>query len=291
MLLVILNPIAGNGRALALEPAIKRELEVRGIPFNIVKAQQPEHASQLTRNAQGEGYKGIVCAGGDGTFFEVVNGLTGTDLAVYIVPCGTGNDFTHSFSLSRDPIQAFIQQLDGEETRVDMGVVNQSAFANVSGAGFDVEVLKQTKLYKGSRTGLIPYVVGVIAAIRHFKPLEAELFINGELIGDRFTMVTVANCSYFGGGMKVAPGADPMDTLFDVITIKPVKRWHIPFLLPLFINGSYIKLPITTVTRADKITLRANGLIINIDGELREVDRAEYSIIPGGLKLSLPRSR
>jgi len=172
-----------------------------------------------------------------------------------------------------------------------MGMVNNCAFANVSGAGFDVEVLRQTKLYKGNRTGLIPYVMGVVAAIKHFKPMDAELFIDGKPIGNRYTMVTVANCRYFGGGMKVAPNADPADGLFDVMMIRPVRRWHIPFLLPLFINGSYAKLPITTVTRAGNITLRGKKLTINIDGELRDVEEAEYSILPGGLKLSLPKSR
>ena len=139
MLHLIINPTAGKGYPLTLLSQLRAELEKRGVEYAIRETEYPGHATELARQAAATGADVAAC-GGDGTLCEALCGLMGSQSTLYVVPCGTGNDFIKAFyGLSRDPIRALCQQLDGQDVRVDCGRVNQGAFLNVAGAGFDVD--------------------------------------------------------------------------------------------------------------------------------------------------------
>ena len=104
----------------------------------------------------------------------------------------------------------------------------------------------------------------------------------------RGTIVEIANGRYFGGGMLVAPKSSFSDGLFDVVVVDRVPSMLIPFLLPLFILGIHICLPIARVVRAKEVILRSKGMVVNIDGRLEPMDEAHYQILPGALKVRLP---
>jgi len=106
------------------------------------------------------------------------------------------------------------------------------------------------------------------------------------------TILEVANGRYFGGGMQVAPRARFDDGLFDVVLIKPVYSFMIPFLLPLFILGIHIYLPIASVVRAKRVTIcsrEKGGMVINIDGQLEDMQIAQYEILPEALHVMKPK--
>ncbi len=289
MFVVLCNPTAGSGRAASVLEDVCALLKKRAIAYRIEKTTLPGHATELARKAALSGCHAIVGIGGDGTLSEIIAGLTQRATALYFVPCGTGNDFVRMLNLPADPVAALEAQLDGQETRLDMATVNCKGFLNVAGTGFDVEVLREVTRFKHVGKGLLPYLLGLIAALRRFKAFNAELVLdNGEVINRSFTIISIANGRYFGGGMKVAPLADVHDGLLDVMMIDGVAKFFVPFLLPFFVTGKHIKLPICRRVQCKKVTLTRQGMTFNMDGELYDMDRAEVEILPGHLPVRLP---
>ena len=288
MLAVIANPTAHNGKAASVIDAVCAILTQRGIPHRCDVTQYVGHAVLLADAALRDNVDGIVCIGGDGTVNEVISGLAGRPMTLYIVPCGTGNDFVKILPLPKDPLKAFECQLDSPARSVDVGQVNDRFFLNIAGTGFDVEVLRQASRFKWLGVGLLPYLCGVIAALRRFKPMHVRLSINGQIEERDITIISIGNGQYLGGGMRAVPQADPMDGQFSVIYVDAVNRRTIARLLPRFIKGTHTSLPIAHTALCTEIVIDAKGMTFNMDGELHEMDRACCRLLPGALTLHLP---
>jgi YegS/Rv2252/BmrU family lipid kinase len=286
---MIVNPAAGGGRTLKVSRLVEKELKKRSLPFRITRTERPGHATQIARDiASGEPEARLVVVGGDGTFNEAANGLTGTDAILYFVSCGTGNDFVKALNLPKDPLAALRIQLESAPRNIDAGMVNDRLFLNVSGTGFDIEVLRQTQRFRTRFKGLLAYLLGLVAALRSFHPVEAVITMAGSTFQAKMTIFEVANGRYIGGGMLVAPHANPSDGLFDVVYADAVDRRQILKLLPQFVNGKFITLPIAHTLRAQEIVIESPGMTINLDGELQKMDRAHYRLLPGGLRIACP---
>lgn len=289
---VIVNPVSGGGKYAGLAQRIEEMLKERGEVCRYFYTECENDGDRQARLAIENGCDAVVCIGGDGTLSEVVREMAGSGKTLYIVPCGTGNDFVRALGLPLDPIEAFKRQLDGEERRIDCGSVNGRPFMNVSGSGFDVEVLRKTEELKAVYPGAKAYRKAVLAVISSYQAIEAELMIDGgEAKKIRSTIIEIANGRYFGGGMLVAPNSSFSDGLFDVVVVDRVPRLMIPFLLPLFILGMHIYLPIARVVKAKTVTLRSKGMVLNIDGRLEPMDEARYEILSGALIVRLSAGR
>jgi len=287
MFLIISNPTSGNGAGRSVLNGVQRLLTERNIAFRSETTARPGHASELADMAVRERMDGIICLGGDGTIFEIVNGLAGRFMTLYFAPSGTGNDFVRVLNLPADPIEALRRQLDGSPRAIDVGRVNDYYFLNVSGCGFDVEVLRQAVRFKKMGRDLLPYLMGILAALRRFRPLEIELTMNGRTERRAVTIISVGNGRYFGGGMTPAPHAEIDDGLFDVICVDRINRLDILRLLSRFIKGRHTEMPIAHETRCTSLTIRCPGMTVNMDGELRQMDAAEYRLLPGALQIMI----
>ena len=288
MLLVISNPTSGSGAGAATLRGVQALLDERGISHRCEATRRPGHAVELADMAVREKMDGIVCLGGDGTIFEIVNGLKGRFMTLYFVPCGTGNDFVRVLNLPKDPVEALRLQLDGRPHPIDVGRVNERYFLNVSGCGFDVEVLRQAVRFKRFGKDLLPYLLGILAALRKFKPLDIELTMDGKTEKRSVTIISVGNGRYFGGGMMPAPHAEIDDGLFDVIYVDKLNRPAILRLLTRFIKGKHTDLPFAHESRCRTLTIRCPGMTVNMDGELWPMDVAEYELLPGAAQVMLP---
>ena len=290
MFAVITNPTAGGGRAEIILKGVCELLETRAISYRVKMTESEEHATRLAREAALSGCEAIVAVGGDGTLCEIAAGLAERSVPLYFVPCGTGNDFVRVLNFPADPLEALIAQLDGEKIQLDMATVNGKGFLNVAGSGFDVDVLREVIRFKHVGKGLLPYLLGLISALRHFHAFDAELTLDtGEVLKESFTIISIANGRFFGGGMKVAPLAEVTDGLLDVMIIRGLPKFAVPFLLPLFITGLHAKLPsICRIRRCQRVRLFCPGMTFNMDGELHQMDEADVRILPGHLTIHLP---
>ncbi len=286
---IIVNPVSGGGKNRQIAGEVERILLDRGESCRVFETEHEDDGDRQVRLAFESGCGAIICIGGDGTLSEIVPEMANSGKTLYIVPNGTGNDFARTFGLPKDPIEALRAQLDGQRAKIDCGSINGRAFMNVSGSGFDVEVLRKTEELKKVYPGEKAYRKAVLAVLGSYQPFEAEISIDGGAFKPFCgTIIEVANGRYIGGGMRVAPEAELQDGLFDVVTVDRVPRQLIPFVLPLFIGGWHVHLPIARVVKAKEIVMRANGMVVNIDGNLREMDEARFAILPGALDMMLP---
>ena len=287
MLYLIVNETAGNGNGAAVFTRVRELLEERKIPFHFSRTEAPGHATVLAAQAVEAGETEIVCIGGDGTISGVVNGLAGHFVTMYFVPCGTGNDFVRVLDLPKDPVEALKVQLSGKLRRIDVGKLNDRYFLNVSGSGFDVEVLRQAARFKYLGHGILPYLAGIFAALKHFKPLPVEITLDGKTEKKDVTIFSVGNGCWIGGGMKAVPHAEPDDGLFNVVIADKFSRGKILKMLSKFIPGKHTTLPGIREFQCTEITFRCPGMVLDVDGELIPMDEARYEILPGALAVRL----
>lgn len=289
MYALILNPSSGSGRALRELPRIEALLEQEQVEYRVDSADKPGDLRAFAARAVEEGLEGIIALGGDGTLFEILNGMARSDLTLLLACCGTGNDFSRLFRLPNDPVEALRMQLHLPLSRIDIGRMNEFYFLNVAGTGLDVEVLVQAEKYKFGHSGLGPYLRGLRDAIRFFRPTNARLIVDGEAeVSARFTILSLGNGRYIGGGMKAVPNAKPDDGLLDLVLVRPVKKWQIGALLALYVSGLYVKTPMAKVRRVRTLEIACPGMTVNLDGELKPCDRARFEILPAALRVRLP---
>ena len=288
---IIINPSAGAGKAAQCLPQVEAVLRERGLAYDIMETKAPWDGAVLSAQAAAEHVEAVIAIGGDGTLFEICNGLAQSETALYVVSCGTGNDFVRSLPFPKDPIESLKAQLDAPRRPVDVGAASKYRFLNVAGAGFDVEVLRQTERYKARFHGIVPYLLGVIRTVRTYKPFHGVLEIDGKRVEGDFTLVVFANGQYYGGGMRVARKADPCDGLFDILYVPALSKPRICMLLPLFMPGWYDRLKVVTRVRATSARLVSPGLTVNMDGELRDMDETEFRLLPGALQMGLPQRK
>ena len=286
---IVINPVSGGGENAWLIERLRAVIAERGEASRVFATSGEGDGGSKTRQALDAGCDAIVGVGGDGTLSEIVGPVAGSGAELFIVPSGTGNDFARAFGLPRDPLRAFVAQLDGEPVQVDCPTINGKPFLNVAGSGFDVAVLRRTEALKAVYPGEKAYHKAVIEVLGEYRPFEAELTLeDGTATHERTTIIEFANGKYIGGGMRVAPGALCDDGLIDVVVVGPVPRRAIPFLLPLFIKGWHVHLPICRVVRVRSAALRAPGMAVNIDGRIEAMDEAVFGMLPGALRMRRP---
>lgn len=289
MYTLIINPESGQGAALANLPAIQAVLDERHLEYQVLKAASPEMASEYARCACTENAEGVIAIGGDGTLFQIVNGMISDTVPMIFIPCGTGNDFIKSLNLPANPVEALKVQLDAPITHIDIGRMNDIRFLNVSGTGFDVDVLRFAEKYKRKYKGLKAYLFALYDALKTYRPMTAMVSIDGspeERMS--FAILSIGNGRFIGGGMKAVPLADVSDGLFDVVIVKPVRKFMILPLIALYIAGKHIAIKLAVLKRCKRLTIRCDGMTVNLDGELRDVDCACFELLQNALAVRVP---
>lgn len=286
MLTFIVNPAAGNQHALKVQTMLKQELDKRGIDCRFVRTEKPGHATDLARQAaSADDCTGVVSVGGDGTAFEVACGLMNTGVPMGIIPAGTGNDFIKTVGLPKKPLDALEFILTHDARPVDVGGLNDRLFLNVCGTGFDVTVLDYTTAAKKYCRGLLPYLIGLIRGIAHYKPVYVRFTADGHTEEREVLICSIANGRFFGGGIAICPEASADDGLLDLVIAEHQPRWKLPFLVPSLLMGRIDKFSFTTHKRCREVEIYSKSMRLNIDGEITNIDSAKFSVLQGALKL------
>lgn len=284
---MIVNPAAGNGRALEIGKAVAQKLKKRGVDFDMHMPETPEAAVSIARAAAERGVETVIVLGGDGTVHNVAACLCGTQTALGIIPSGTGNDFIKSAGIPNNWEKALDFIFSHPPRPVDSGRVNDDFFLNECGTGFDVATLEFADAAKKWVRGLLPYLYGVIRALFAFDPIPMHIEIGDDVVIDGKCLVcAIANGSYIGGGIPIASGADLRDSLLDVLVVDAVPRWQLPFLLPSLMKGTlHENKRIAHRYLTTHCSIRCNHMRLNIDGDIRPVAEAHFRCQPGSLLL------
>ena len=251
---IIANPVAGKGRAIALIQRAGDMLRGREVEFDIALTKAPGDAANLSRLAAEEGWPVIVSLGGDGTICEVINGLVGTDSALGIISCGTGNDIVRSLGMSTDVEQAIDTLLTGERRKIDVGVERDQVFTNIAGIGFACDVTSQANAMRKLK-GSLAFFAATYKALSALKPINVRVELDHEIIETKAVSITISNMKYAGGGMIFAPHAVVDDGLFDVCIVREIGRASFALTFPQMYRDSGVKHPAVSRYRSSAVRI------------------------------------
>jgi YegS/Rv2252/BmrU family lipid kinase len=294
-LLFIVNPAAGlmgaKDRAVALIRARCEELRLH---FEMVFTEYPGHAGKLALEHTDKEHDWLVFAcGGDGTLNEVACGAVyRPNLAISHIPFGTGNDFIRMFddpgSIARMDVLRGYDLLDTDVIKAgDRFCLNSCCL------GFDARSADRMQLYRQAKRihPKIPYNLGIATALLGGLSRRFALDIDGETLEGDYTLVSIMNGRYYGGGFNPAPHALPDDGLLDVVIIKAVNLVQFSQLIRPYAHGELEKLrKFLVLRRGSNIRIRTvKPISAAFDGEMERISSLEVSVLPRRVKFAVPK--
>ncbi len=269
---LFVNPTAGRGRgAHAAQPAASA-VRAAGFSVRTVVGVNAEDALARARAAVADGTGALIAVGGDGMANLALQAVAGTRTPLGLVAVGTGNDFARALGLPvRDAAAAgrlIADALKGTRLRdIDLGRVDGRWFGTVLASGFDSRVNDRGNRMRWP-TGRLKYDLAMLAELAAFRPYPYRITLDdGDVREVEATLVAVGNGSSYGGGMRICPGADLTDGLFDVTVVGDCSRTTLLRVFPAVYRGRHVDHPKVTVLRAAKVEIAAQGITGYADGE------------------------
>jgi diacylglycerol kinase (ATP) len=263
MIRLLVNPTAGCGRLGGTLEAIEKRCGVQ--------ARRPATPADVTlesRAAAADGIERLIVAGGDGTLHHAVRGLAGTDCALGIIPCGTGNDFARALDLSLDPIRACETALSGSPRRIDLGRIGDTPFLGVAAVGFVGNVLRFLQSHPSRSGGAWTYALAVLRTLFSFVPPTARVDLADVRLEGPIVIVAVANSPVFGGGMRIAPDARLDDGRLELVYIEQMSRIRLLTTFPRIYRGTHVRLSAVRTHSVERTVLHLDPeQTIYADGE------------------------
>jgi YegS/Rv2252/BmrU family lipid kinase len=284
---LLVNPSAGSGRAMKCLPAIRAELDRRGMHHQVVMTTGIEHGCREAAAAAGRGEIPVVVSG-DGLIGKVGGVLAGTGAPLGIVPGGRGNDLARVVGIPADPVEAVAVLAAGDRRRIDVGEANGERFLCIASCGFDSDanrIANETKAISGA----LVYAYAALKALWQWKPARFTVTVDGaETLVTGYSVV-VANSQAYGGGMFVAPQAALDDGLLDVVITGDVPKRRFLSGLPQVFKGTHIEREDVTSLRGRVVEVAADRpFAVYADGDELTDLPMRVSLLEGALELIAP---
>ncbi|MDQ0217850.1 diacylglycerol kinase family lipid kinase [Peribacillus cavernae] len=288
----IVNKVSGNGRALKIWSLIEKILQEKNIRYCVHFTQKSNHATQIVQEYINNKETAVIIAvGGDGTVHEAINGLSGSNIPLGIIPAGSGNDFCRALGIPLRFDKALERILKDERKVIDIGRINDKYYATVVGIGFDGQVAHTTNISKYKkllnlfRLGGISYIVGVFKVLFYYKPTNVDLKVDKkqQKIANVW-LIAVANSPSYAGGMLICPNAINTDGLFDICIVQGISRWELLRILPTVFKGKHTSHPSVTILKAREVEILSDSpMIAHGDGEIIGQTPVKISVKPRSL--------
>ena len=286
-LALIVNPTAGSGTAGRAAPSVQRALERHGATVTLGATERPGDATRFAREARRDGLDCTVVMGGDGTLNEVCQAylddrgeaLAGPPLA--LIPSGTGGDFRKTLDLGTD-LDANVEHLFACEPRpLDLGILEAHghdgrnvtrAFVNITSfglGGLTDRIVNAGPKWLGGKSA---FFLGTLRALIAYQNAAVRVKVDGAVwLESPVVNVALANGRFFGGGMQIAPEADPSDGLLDVVALGDLTRLETVGLTQHIYAGTHLGRPQIKSTRGARVEAEAlvpgAEVLIDMDGE------------------------
>ncbi len=294
--LAIVNPAAGGGRCGALAPAalerVRRALDANGASLEIVCTEKAGEGTELARAAYREGIRHFLAVGGDGTSYEIVNGvfpesLESGRISLGFLPLGTGNSFLRDFTTKS--VEHTIAAIAKGQSRVCDVIRARHArgeiyFINVLNLGFpaDVAELTNRRFKPLGETGYILAVFGRLAWL--FYGTFPHRVGNGDWDRRPSLFLAFTNSKFTGGKMMIAPKADSADGKIEYVRWAPIGRARLLWLFPRLFTGTHIDHPLATRAAADRVEFDLSEPVnVVVDGENLKLQLQSLEILPAAL--------
>ena len=262
---LILNPSSGRERGPEHLEALHAALRGRFDVGATTVTNGDGDAERAAVAAAEGGCDALFVAGGDGTVNEAMNGLSAAralaDVAVGIIPFGTGNDFAAALGIPTETDAALGVLLEGRELRVDLGQMNGRVFVNTSGGGLIGEVSVAVTPQLKTIAGRLAYLIGGAQALLEFDPVMATVTLHpGNLrVTQELYAFAVCNSRLIGGGRLIAPNAVIDDGLLDVCLIESMSALEFVALARKVAEGQHVADPPGLVLSGERCHHRAGA--------------------------------
>jgi len=291
----MVNPAAGGGRCGKLAgPALDR-LRAAGLQIEAHQTRRPGEGIQLARDAYRTGFRRFLAVGGDGTSYEIVNGvfpeaLGGERPQLAFLPLGTGNSFLRDFS-TRGAEHAAESLIAGRTRACDVlrmthkhGVVY---YINLLSVGFaaDVAFLRHERF---QRYGELGYLMALFTCLARLDRRPFPLRVDGQPEYDRrpCLFLTFNNSKFTGGKMMIAPDADSADGLIEYVRWGPISRLGLIANLHTLYTGTHVKHPLASRQAARQIEFELDAPVnVMVDGEVLKLQCRKLEVLPHALEV------
>jgi len=292
--LAVVNPAAGGGRCRKLvRPALER-LRAGGINVKVAETSAPGQAAEIVREAYAEGFRKFIAVGGDGTSYEIVNGLFPAVHAqratLAFLPLGTGNSFLRDFS--DKGVDFAIDALLANRSRPcdvlrlthETGVLH---YINLLSMGFSADVAT-LRARRFSGWGEVGYQSSIFISLARFRRRPFPLRVDGERELDRrpCLFLTFSNSKFTGGTMMIAPKAEVDDGLIEYVRWGPIGRLALIRNLPTLYDGTHINHPLAERRQAKRVDFVLDAPVdVMVDGEVLTLRCQSLDVLPSALNV------
>ena len=299
--LAIINPAAGGGRCRKLVgPALDR-LRVGGIALETIETSAAGDATRIARDAYARGYRKFLAVGGDGTAYEIVNGLfpvlAAEDQAPTLgfLPLGTGNSFLRDFvesSSGQDGLEHAMQALEARRSRPCdvLRLTHKDGaiyFANLLSVGFtaDVAALRHRR-FQG--LGQFGYLLSIFLCLARLdrRPFPVRFDDRQEFDSRRCLFLTFNNSKFTGGTMMIAPDAVTDDGLIEYVRWGPIGRLGLIRNLATLYDGTHTRHPLAERQAVRRVEFQLDGPVdVMVDGEVLTLECQAIDVLPSAIRV------
>lgn len=294
--LAIVNPAAGGGRGRKTLGSALERLRSGGIAFDVAETQGCGDATRIAREAYGQGRRRFIAVGGDGTSYEVVNGLfpeasTGERPTLGFLPLGTGNSFLRDFShrgvehAIESLIAGRIQACDVLRLRHRGGTIH---YINLLSVGFpaDVATLRARRF---SAHGELGYIISIFLGLArlHRRPFPVRVDGEKEFDRRRCLFLTFNNSKFTGGTMMIAPKAEVNSGRIEYVRWGAIGRLGLVRNLPKLYDGTHIEHPMAERKAVSRVEFDLDAPVdVMVDGEVLTLHCEELDVLPAALNVA-----
>lgn len=290
---LIYNPNSGGGRGAKLGPAILKILRENGHTVTPYKTLYRFHATEIAKHIDANASDLIVAAGGDGTVYEVLNGIMQNTSSkehptMGVIPIGTGNSYSADLNMKtwEDGIQSI---LEGKPRNVDIVefITEGDKYYSINAIGFglvaDVSMLgNKMKKFIGKSA----YTVGAVAEIMRFKPQHTKLEVDGKLYNYDGVFTNISNSVWIGGNMKFSPNSVIDDGLAECLVLEDMPKKDILKVFPQVFEGTHLSVPQLKVYQGKHFKIWSDPpKICNPEGEIFGVTPLELTVLEKKIKV------
>lgn len=248
MWLVVTNPSAGKGKAETLARELINLLNRNNQENQLISSPTFEETNiQLDEAIQSNQYEFLVAVGGDGLVNLCLQKVALREIALGVIPAGTGNDFARAVGFyGKSVSEIFLIMLNSSPEKIDLGKVTTNSgdkwFVQVLSTGFDAVVNSVANRMKWPK-GQSKYTFATLIVLSKFRKIPYKVEIDKTVIDQDAMLVSVANGECYGGGMRICPGALNSDGVFDILIVRPVSKLVLLTIFPKVFKGNHIPHP------------------------------------------------
>jgi diacylglycerol kinase (ATP) len=291
---VLVNPMAGGGRARAVLPRVQELFETLEVSARFVVTKSATKLESAARNAIVQTERVLLAMGGDGTFQALANAAFGTDVLLGVIPVGGGNDFASALGMPSDPVKAAEAALRGRPRFVDLVRVRTSEgrtrlYAGGGGIGLDAEAARYASGSYRRLPGRFRYIASALRALVGYVPLDISIELSGEnciRFETEAVLAAALNTPTYGAGLRLAPDASIDDGLLDIVMIEDLGKIEVLKLLPRLMGHGELRTSRVRRWKAHRVRLTTNRpCLFHGDGEILGTTPVEIEVVPRAIQV------